>query len=148
MKFEFTTDTATICIYDIDALKHRLNDDADWWSVEKDELEEVNKGNVMFVNIGNDGKYRVEVIDKDVNINNKNSVECNIKVPSGRVFIGAGEEVTSDGLEPECIRGGTFINLNHNNYLVTLYRCDDYLLYIKFEVTKEEKNSFVKMLTL
>lgn len=55
MKFEFTTDTATICIYDIDALKHRLNDDADWWSVEKDELEEVNKGNVMFVNIGNDG---------------------------------------------------------------------------------------------
>jgi hypothetical protein len=147
MKFDFTTDTATICIYDLDALKHRLNDDADWWSIEEDELEEVNQGNVCFVTIGSDGKYLVEIINSNTN-NNLNFVRCNIKVPSGRVFIGAGEEVTSDGLEPECISGGTFINLKPNNYLVTLYRVNDYALSITFEPSKEKNNQFKGRLRL
>ncbi|MBK4561781.1 hypothetical protein JJP84_24765, partial [Enterobacter hormaechei] len=49
------TDTATLVIYDLMSLKHRINDDADWWSLPEDEVEEINKGNVLFLNVGDDG---------------------------------------------------------------------------------------------
>ena len=29
-EFSFATDTATMCIFDVECLKHRLADDADW----------------------------------------------------------------------------------------------------------------------
>jgi hypothetical protein len=32
LKGEFVTDTATMCIFDIACLKHRFDDDIDWWS--------------------------------------------------------------------------------------------------------------------
>jgi len=35
------TDTATLVIYDLMSLKHRINDDVDWWSLPEDELEEI-----------------------------------------------------------------------------------------------------------
>lgn len=59
MKFkgEFLTDTAKTCIVDIACLKHRLDDDIDWWSTPKAELEEVKRGNVAFLNLSSDGKY-------------------------------------------------------------------------------------------
>ncbi|WP_431089630.1 DUF6386 family protein [Paenibacillus sp. 8b26] len=47
--FQFTTDTATLCIFDTEALKHRLDDEPDWWSIEEDELGELNQGNVAFL---------------------------------------------------------------------------------------------------
>ncbi|WP_373275999.1 DUF6386 family protein, partial [Serratia marcescens] len=53
--FSFTTDTATLSIFDLVSLNHRVSDDADWWSIPEDELEEVNKGNVLFLNLGEDG---------------------------------------------------------------------------------------------
>lgn len=34
--------------FDLVSLNHRVSDDADWWSIPEDELEEVNKGNVLF----------------------------------------------------------------------------------------------------
>ncbi|MGM1019737.1 MAG: DUF6386 family protein [Bacillota bacterium] len=53
--FHFTTDTATFCLFDTEALKHRLDDEPDWWSVEEDELGELNQGNVAFFNLRADG---------------------------------------------------------------------------------------------
>ncbi|HBB6707893.1 TPA: hypothetical protein F6U86_005168, partial [Serratia marcescens] len=61
--FSFTTDTATLSIFDLVSLNHRVSDDADWWSIPEDELEEVNKGNVLFLNLGEDGQYTVRVVD-------------------------------------------------------------------------------------
>ena len=55
------TDTATLVIYDLMSLKHRINDDADWWSLPEDEVEEINKGNVLFLNLGDDGNYKVDI---------------------------------------------------------------------------------------
>jgi hypothetical protein len=49
------TDTTTLVIYDLMSLKHRINEDVDWWSLPEDEVEEVNKGNVLFLNLGDDG---------------------------------------------------------------------------------------------
>ncbi|WP_320761077.1 DUF6386 family protein, partial [Enterobacter cloacae] len=53
------TNTATLVIYDLMSLKHRINDDADWWSLSEDEVEEINKGNVLFLNLGDDGVYKI-----------------------------------------------------------------------------------------
>ena len=102
--FEFATDTAMLCIFDLASLKHRLNDDADWWTDPDVELQEVNLGNVAFFGLGADGVYQVEIVDRSLS----NSPQINIRVPSGRIFIGAGEEVTSGGLEPEGLRGALF----------------------------------------
>lgn len=115
ISFKFVTDTSTLCVFDLECLKHRLDDDADWWSIPSDELLEVNNGNVAFFDLADDGEFIVNLFD---NINNP-KFRTNLKVPSGKVFIGAGEEVTSDGLEPECIRGGTIIDLKPGNYVLS-----------------------------
>nr|WP_262783721.1 DUF6386 family protein [Enterobacter sichuanensis] len=43
------------------SLKHRINEDVDWWSLPEDEVEEVNKGSVLFLNLGDDGAYKVNI---------------------------------------------------------------------------------------
>lgn len=90
MKGHFVTDTATMCIFDIACLKHRLEDDVDWWSIPEAELAEVNRGNVAFLNLDSDGKYWFTF----VNELQCPQVEMNLRAPSGRVFLGAAEEVT------------------------------------------------------
>lgn len=55
------TDSTTLVIYDLMSLKHRINEDVDWWSLPEDEVEEVNKGNVLFLNLGDDGVYKVNI---------------------------------------------------------------------------------------
>lgn len=130
MKTSFVTDTATMCVFDLYALRHRLVDDVDWWSIQNEELSEVNQGNVAFVSLNDDGEYEVivanELLDSDC--------EVNIRCPSGQVFIGAGEEVTSDGLEPECVRGGVFFNIPAGSYRVALKRLDSRKICLAFKV--------------
>ena len=57
----FDTDTATLAIFDPAALAHRITDTADWWSLAEDALAEINTGNVLFVDLGRDGSYAVEI---------------------------------------------------------------------------------------
>jgi hypothetical protein len=122
-RFEFVTDTATFCVFDFAALKHRLHDVGDWWSVPSDEVEEVNRGNVAFVGLGADGQYLVRVTDE---MPSGKRVSVNLNVPSGRVFIGAGEEVTADGLEPECVRGGAIIVVDPGTYRLLVCRSGEH----------------------
>lgn len=110
------TDTATLVIYDLMSLKHRINDDADWWSLPEDEVEEINKGNLLFLNLGDDGAYKVHI---------KNDVDeytgsLFLSVSSGKVFIGAGEDVTGGDLEPDDSDAisGEFISLDPGSYEV------------------------------
>lgn len=110
--FKFATDTATMCVFDPDCLKHRLEDDADWWTVPSAELEEVNQGNVAFLGLNQDGAYEFRIVAELADA----QIRVNLKVPSGRLFYGAGEEVTSDGMEPDCTRGGTFCDVEPGNY--------------------------------
>ncbi len=116
--FTFATDTATMCAFDLTCLKHRLDDDADWWTTSVAELTEVNHGSVAFLGLGEDGIYRV-IVEVDVP---DAQVKVNLRVPSGKFFVGAGEEVTSDGLEPEAIRGGAFIEIEPGNYTLLAKR--------------------------
>ncbi|HHK8077636.1 TPA: DUF6386 family protein, partial [Serratia marcescens] len=114
--FSFTTDTATLSIFDLVSLNHRVSDDADWWSIPEDELEEVNKGNVLFLNLGEDGQYTVRVVD---NIS-ENYKSLFFNVPSGKVFVGAGEDTSGGDLEPDGsdYMSGVFLILDIGNYEV------------------------------
>lgn len=47
--FSFTTDTATLAIFDLQAIQHRKSDTADWWSILDDEIGEMNKGNIALL---------------------------------------------------------------------------------------------------
>lgn len=136
--FEFVTDTATLVIFDLKELKHRLLDDADWWSVPAEELREVNEGHAAFFNLGADGRYRVRVsrIDGDTS-----GVSCRISCPSGNVYIGAGEEVTSDGLEPDLSRGGKFLEMEPGNYQFFVKRIENDSLLISLKPVETAGNS-------
>ena len=132
------TDTATLVIYDLMSLKHRIDDDADWWSLPEDEVEEVNKGNVLFLNLGDDGAYKVNI---------KNDVDeytgsLFLNVPSGKVFIGAGEDVTGGNLEPDDTDAisGEFITLEPGSYEVK-YKKQDSNILISFAKATITENS-------
>lgn len=116
MRTTVTTDTATIVLFDPESMRHRLNEDADWWSSPQDELLEVNHANAAFLNVTADGVYELEVAshedlaDADVEMVLRNS--------SGRFFFGVGEMMTSAGLEPEAEYGNVFIEVEPGLYLV------------------------------
>ena len=46
----------------------------------------------------------------------------NLHVPSGHLFVGAAEEVTAEGLEPEAVRGGMFIDVQPGEYTLRVSR--------------------------
>ena len=117
-QISFVTDTATLCICDIGAVRHRLTDDDDWWADPAEELKEVRAGNVLFVGLGGDGRYNIKVT------NVPQGISAKLRCPSGKLFVGAAEEVTSGGMEPECRRGGKIFELPIGQVLVHIARAD------------------------
>ena len=140
---KFVTDTSTLCVFDLECLKHRINDDADWWSIPEDELLEVNNGNVIFIGVGEDGEYNISFRDQILNP----KVVASLNVVSGRVFIGAGEEVTADGLEPECLDGGIFLDLPKGVYQFS-FSLDGNNININYSKHGSGKNNFTDLLRL
>jgi len=141
--FNFVTDTSTLCIFDLSCLKHKLDDDVDWWSIPEEELSEINLGNVAFIGLGTDGEFIVEIVSSI----SQPIIKTNLKVLSGKIFIGAGEEVTADGLEPDCVRGGGFVSLDIGSYILSA-NIEGSTIQVSFKPGKEEENSFVKLLRL
>ncbi|MFV2930536.1 DUF6386 family protein [Serratia marcescens] len=119
------------------SLKNRVSDDAGWWSIPEDEQEEVNKGNVLFLNLGEDGQYTVRVVD---NIS-ENYKSLFLNVPSGKVFVGAGEDTSGGDLEPDGsdYMSGVFLILDIGNYEVR-FRRDSLDIVISFIKNSENKN--------
>ncbi|MET3052363.1 DUF6386 family protein [Pseudomonas alkylphenolica] len=120
IEFSIVTDTATLAIFDLKALRHRMSDTSDWWSIQKDELFEMNEGNVAFLNLGSDGQYQVKVVEDLPDVN----AGVYLKSPSGEFFVGAGEDATGGGLEPDgsdAIQGCS-IKLNAGSYLLKFER--------------------------
>ncbi|MEQ9846691.1 DUF6386 family protein [Pectobacterium brasiliense] len=145
MNFNIFTDTATIVIFDLQSLKHRITDTADWWSIEEDEIDEINNGNAVFLNLGCDGEYLINVVES---LNYYDGVAY-INVSSGNIFIGAGEDTTGGDLEPDDINSvsGSFIKLPPENYAVKFKRIDNNI-YISFSLSKESKNNIKESIRL
>lgn len=138
----FVTGTATICVFDPEALKHRLADYSDWWSDEDEEIKEINAGNVLFVALGSDGRYEVEV--RPNSPFDEPGVSAVLKCPSGNVFVGPGEDVTGGDLEPTGRRTtGRFTLLNPGRYEVKVCRLGPWRLGVSLlATTSAEENGF------
>lgn len=100
-----STDTATICVFDLAAMRHRKDDAGDWWSIPADELKEVREANALFLNLGKDGAFQVEVS----RVADASADGYCLSTPSRRIFIGPGEEMSGGGFEPTGEWGGFFV---------------------------------------
>lgn len=143
--FSFMTDTATLAIFDLQAIRHRKSDTADWWSIPDDELDEMNKGNIAFIGLGNDGFYTINLCDKIEDPD----VKINIHCPSGEIFIGAGEDTTGGNLEPDDPQycAGEIIFLPVGYYDVSLKKVNS-LLFISIISSEAKLNKFENVLRL
>ncbi|WP_434749943.1 DUF6386 family protein [Paenibacillus amylolyticus] len=125
--FQMDTDTATLCCYDLASLEHRLQDTPDWWSIPEDELEEVNAGHCLFLNLGEDGTYDVQWIVSEAAYDEaearaEQSMTYYLQVPSGKVYLGAADDVSGGELEPDELSQGIFLQLNSGNYACTVFK--------------------------
>ena len=137
------TGTATLCVFDPALLRHKLEDECDWWSIPSAELAAVNAGQVAFFNVGGDGAYELalhaELAEPQVNVH--------LAVVSGRVFIGAGEDVTGGGLEPDTAYGGLFVDLPAGSYRVQARR-DGAHISLAFVPATRSGNAFVELVRI
>ncbi|MBD2800049.1 hypothetical protein ID854_06145 [Xenorhabdus sp. M] len=143
--FSFTTDTATLAIFDLQAIKHRKMDTCDWWSIPDDELQEVNQGNIAFLGLGDDGLYSIEFVDKLENPD----VMVYIKAPTGEIFIGAGEDTTGGHLEPDDSEyiSGKKIFLPSGHYTISVKKEENHLQ-ISFAEGTCNHNNFIIPISL
>ncbi|NMN07508.1 MULTISPECIES: DUF6386 family protein [unclassified Novosphingobium] len=118
----FYTGTASVVIYDLVSLGHRLHDDVDWWADPKVELDEINQRNVLIAGLTFDGFYDLDITGEDI------GAGCySLHFPSGKVFIGPGEVMTGGGDEPDESCSGIFLNLLPGDYNVGIARSEDRL---------------------
>ncbi|MBP2837312.1 DUF6386 family protein [Dickeya parazeae] len=145
INFKIFTDTATIVIFDLQSLKHRITDTPDWWSIEDDEIDETNNGNAVFLNLGSDGEYLINIVES---LNDYDGAAY-IKSPSGDIFIGAGEDTTGGDLEPENTNSvsGYFLKSLPGNYSVKFKKVDSNI-YLSFIPSKENRNNIGKPIRL
>ncbi|WP_258405849.1 DUF6386 family protein [Shewanella sp. FJAT-51649] len=146
----FDTDTATMAVFDPAALAHRCEDTADWWSVPSDEISEINQGHVLFVGLGADGSYEVEIFRKLGEAGLHGKYLCaNLTVLSGCLYIGAAEQVPAGNLGPETTYGGALIYAMRGHIEVRVYRQAPNKLVVEFESTSDAVlNKFTSSPTL
>ena len=137
------TGTATLCVFDPALVRHKLEDDCDWWSIPSAELAAVNGGQVAFFNVGSDGAYDLVVHDELA----EPHVSVHLAIASGRVFIGAGEDVTGGDLEPDTAYGGLFVDLPAGSYRVQARR-DGAHISLAFVPDTRSGNAFVDLVRI
>lgn len=116
------TGTSTIVVYDLGGLKHRIDDDVDWWADPVEELIEIRRRNLLIVGLGSDGFYDLDIVEGFDLAQN-----YSLSFPSGRIFVGPGEMLTGGGDEPEPRYGGMFLDFEPGDYTVGIERSDDRL---------------------
>ncbi|SFP51138.1 DUF6386 family protein [Variovorax sp. 770b2] len=147
MRTTVTTDTATIVLFDPECMRHRLNEDADWWSLPQEELLEVNRANAAFLNVSADGRYQLEVAPHE-ELADDADVELVVRNTSGRFFFGAGEMMSSAGLEPEAEYGNVFVDAAPGSYLVRARQRGDTVTVSMTPTDLEASNSFGDLVRL
>jgi len=136
------TNTATLAGFDPQRLRHRLGDRCAWWSIPANEVQEITAGNLFSVGLGRDGVYRVAVHLYDTRPDTR-AVSGLIRCDSGEVFIGAGEQIPGDGLEPDLAFGGLSLGATIGTYRVWVSRLGDFELGVWLEETNDEgRNQF------
>jgi hypothetical protein len=137
------TGTATLCVFDPALLRHKLDDDCDWWSIPSAELAAVNAGQAAFFNVGGDGAYEI-VLHAELA---EPHASVHLAVASGRIFIGAGEDVTGGGLEPDTAYGGLFVDVPAGSYRVQARR-DGAHVSLAFVPDARSSNAFADLVRI
>lgn len=110
------TDTACFVVYDLAALKHRLTDTCDWWSIPEDEIIELKNRNLLILGVGADGGYDVSVHEGTL----AGAPKYSLRFPSGEIFVGPGEVVSGEDMEPDGEYGsGFFLSVEPGDYVVS-----------------------------
>lgn len=144
----FWTDTATFCLFDEAALAHRLPEDADWWADPDAEVFEVNRGNMVVVDLGSDGRYTAAV-GWEQNTSALAPVRAQVRCVSGRMFLGPGEDIPGGEVGPDTLSGGRFLALSPGAYRVSVHRTGPLSLSVLLEtITGEAANGFAESLIL
>ena len=141
----FSTNTASLVVFDPLCLANRIGDDCDWWSDPMEELAEINAGNAMFAGLGCDGMYALTVYYlKRGEVMPEVSCKAVVKTVMGSFYIGAGEEVIGESIGPSTQYGGMLFSLPAGNYEVgTTLDHDTGTVSVYFEATDEEaRNAF------
>ena len=120
---EISTDTATICVFDLAAMAHRKYDIGDWWSIPSNRVVEIQKRNALFIELGDDGTYQV-AISSEAEL--ESEAFC-LATPSGSIFIGPGEEMSGGDFEPDGKWGGYFMSVEGPYQSVRVRRNDDFI---------------------
>ena len=107
--FDITTDAATIAVFDLEALRHRIDDDGDWWTSPLfPELQaELGGHNLYLIDTRADGTFHAKVVQND-----RMNDGAYLNTPSRSVYIVSGEEIPGEGLIPECLRGGIELRID------------------------------------
>jgi hypothetical protein len=123
----FSTDTATLAIFDPAILAKRVADTGDWWCGSFHAVPEVASGRIALFGLGADGVYKVRITSHDLTSAESSYatevITLGIEVESGRVFIGAGECIPSGGVSPEpsIETGRSFLAVPPGQYTVAGY---------------------------
>ncbi|WP_046227688.1 DUF6386 family protein [Paenibacillus dauci] len=143
--FSFSTDTAALAIFDMQAIHHRITDTPDWWTIPEDELAELNQGNIVVCHLPVDGTYDVQLVQQLTDT----QVRCHLHVPSGQIFIGAGEDITGGDLQPDdpTVVSGQIITLPPGNYELSVH-LNDHKIQISFIPAREHHNSQIDSIRL
>lgn len=138
-----STDTATICIFDLVAIQYRKDDVGDWWSIPRDREVEIVKRSALFIDVGDDGNYQVEVVQNPA----EGMLEFCLASPSGKAFVGPGEEMSGAGFEPTGEWGGIFIPVDGPYQRVSVVRRRD-AIYLNMRPTEPFENDAIESIQL
>ena len=119
-RFEMFSRTATIVVFDVASLSHRVDDDVDWWSEPEPEIAELHARNLVIAGLEANDWYDVSVKVAD----SHTGATYSLRVPSGNVFVGPGEEISGGGCEPGGEHGGIILTLEPGDYSVSFARTD------------------------
>jgi len=149
LNFQFSTDTAELAIFDPERLLHRKDEAGDWWTLQRENLLELNAGNLLSMDLGADGLYSVDVEKIAGGQISSTSIKANLNVSSGSIFIGAGEDITGGELEPDESFGGRFVSLEPGWYSICVARDGTSKLLIGIRrLEKPAANNFCEILRL
>jgi hypothetical protein len=97
----FTTDAATLAVFDPATLADRIEDEEDWWAMDFHQLPEVAAGKIALVGLGGDGTFRLRISDTDLapaeRAYAREKLKLGVEVISGGLLVGAGELLPGGG---------------------------------------------------
>ena len=124
----FSTDAATLAVFDPAVLTSRVMGPGDWWCGPSHSVPEVRAGRIALFGLGGDGVYKVRITEQGLTAVESayatGVITLGMEVDSGNVFVGAGECIPGDGsAQPDSgdTNSGAFLAVPAGKYVVAGY---------------------------